>query len=273
MIAVDIIAVSVRGDGLDGWPSAAPILAGAAPYVAAPARLPPPAILPPNERRRAGASVRLALAVAQEAAEASGLPPAALRSVFATGNGDGATVHTILETLAGPDRQVSPTQFHNSVHNAAAGYWSIGAGSMQPATCLGCHDGTAAAGLLAAASEACAEQQPVLLCVYDLPLPEPLNTARPSAGIFGAGLVLAPAGGTAAVARLQIGWEETPAPPDRVALFREINGLAQSNPAGRLLRLLQALAMRQPDRLALPLLDGHLDVVVQPCSTAPPSKG
>ena len=63
------------------------------------------------------------------AAEASGLPYTTLRPVFASGNGDGITVGAILEMLTKPDGFVSPTQFHNSVHNAAAGYWSIGTGS------------------------------------------------------------------------------------------------------------------------------------------------
>ena len=273
MIAVDIIGAAVLGDGLNGWPATAAVLAGEARYHAESARLPPPPILAPNERRRAGASVRLALAVAQEAAAASGLPPETLRSVFATANGDGATVHAILETLGGADRQVSPTQFHNSVHNAAAGYWSIGVGSTQPATCLGCHDGTAAAGLLAAASEVCAEEQPVLLCVYDIPLPEPLNTARPTAGTFGSGLVLAPPGFPSArpMARLGICWQPTTCRPGPAVSVPELDKLAQTNPAGRLLHLLEALARRRQDRLALPLMDGHLDIMFAPCSTVQPS--
>jgi hypothetical protein len=270
MIELFVTGIAVRGDGLDGWAASRPILAGEAPYLPEPARLPPPAILAANERRRTSPVTRLALAVAQEAADSSGLPPGALRCVFATSNGDGATVHAILETLAGPDRHVSPTQFHNSVHNAAAGYWSIGAGSAQPATCLGCHDATAAAALMAAAAEAQVEHQPVLLCVYDLPLPAPLNAARATAGIFGAGLVLAPEP-AGALARLRIDWRAEPAPPDREAPRHDLGGLAHTNPAARILRLLETLACRQADRLALALIDGHIDVSVQPCSTAPPS--
>src|SRR4051794_2640233 len=251
-----------------------PVLAGAAPYEPAPVRLPPPSILPANERRRAGACVRLALAVAQEATEDSGLPASELRTHFATANGDGATLHAVLDTLAEPARPVSPSQRHNAVRNAAAGSGSIGAGSEEPETCLGCRDGTAAAGLLAAASEAFAEQQPVLLCVYGVPLPEPLNAARPTTGTFAAGLVLTPTGTRAGDiwrARLRIGWRAAPASRDLVAPPHDMEGLAWRNPAARLLRLLQALASGHADRLALPLMDGHLDVTVRPCSTVPPS--
>jgi hypothetical protein len=271
MITLFVAGVAVRGDGLDGWEAARPVLTGEAPYIPAAARLPPPAILAPNERRRAGPVTRLALAVASEAAESSGLPSASLRSVFASSNGDGATIHAILQTLAEPDAPVSPTQFHNSVHNAAAGYWSIGAGSAQPATCLGCHDSTVGAALLAAAAEARVEQQPVLLCVYDVPLPEPLNAARPTARVFGAGLVLSPADRPGCLARIRIGWVAGEPPPGSEAPHVDPGSLSRTNPAARILRLLEALATRQADRLAIGLLDGYVDVSVEPCSTAPAS--
>ena len=48
-----------------------------------------------------------------------------------------------------PNGTISPTQFHNSVHNAAAGYWHIAAGSAAPSLSVGGHDGAFAAGLLA----------------------------------------------------------------------------------------------------------------------------
>ena len=118
----------------------------------------------------------------------AGLPPGAVRSVFGTSNGDGPVIHAILETLAGPDPQVSPTQFHNSVHNVAAGYWSIGAGSQEPAACLGCHDFTFAAALLKAAAEAAAERAPVLLCVYDAPLPLSAGRGASDRGRFRRGV-------------------------------------------------------------------------------------
>ena len=89
-------------------------------------------LLAPNERRRAGTVMRLALAVAGEAAGMAGLPAAAMRNVFASANGDGAVIHALLEELARPDPQLSPTQFHNSVHNAPAGYWSIGNAAASP---------------------------------------------------------------------------------------------------------------------------------------------
>lgn len=266
MIEVGVLGVALRGPGLDGWEAARPVLAGAAPYEAREVVLPPPAVLAPTERRRTGPVVRLALLVAQEASAMAGAAPGSLRCVFGSANGDGIVVCAILEALAatGPEAYVSPTQFHNSVHNAAAGYWSIGTGSAQPATVLGCHDSTFAASLLKAAAEVHAEGQPVLLCLYDVPLPEPLGRLRPTCAPFGAGLVLAPPG-EGGMWRLRVGHD--PAPPDPGAdLPRDpaLHPLARGNPAARALRLLEVLARGGADEVHVPYLDGRLTVAVLP---------
>ena len=149
---VFVRSVSVWGPGLQGWAASQPILRGAQDYVAGEASPPLPTLLSATERRRTGPVARLALSVAQQASEMAGIAPGAIPSVFATANGDGAVVHSILEALAAGE-PVSPTQFHNSVHNTAAGYWSIATGSQQPTNCVACHDCTAAAALLKAVAE------------------------------------------------------------------------------------------------------------------------
>ena len=218
--------------------------------------MPPPALLSATERRRTGPVVRLALAVASAAAAASGLDPAKLRSVFASGNGDGITVGAILEALSQPDGLVSPTQFHNSVHNAAAGYWSIATASARPATCLGGHDWSFGCALMKAAAECAVEQEPVLLCVYDAPLPSSVGAKRPTGCVFGAALVLVPTG---AGPRLTVQWDATAATRSE-PLTPDLRGLAASNPAARSLRLLEALARGGSDVFDVALLDGSLGV-------------
>ncbi len=226
-------------------------------------------MLSPTERRRTSLVVRLALNAATAATAMSGLPPDTLRNVFGTSNGDGAVVAAILELLAGGDGQVSPTQFHNSVHNAASGYWTIAHGSRQPATCLGCGDVTVGTALLKAIAEVGVERAPLLLCLYDAPLPTPLAAKRPTEGDFAAGLVLAPNNTGEALALLEAQYVAKPVlegagEPDAPGL-RE---LSRSNPAARSLRLLQALARGETDRFPVALLDGHLEVGVEPCSGA-----
>src|SRR5690606_42059827 len=53
-------------------------------------------------------------------------------------------------TLASDPRSISRTRFHNSVHNAAAGYWTIGAGCTAAATAVSAGPASFAQGLLEA---------------------------------------------------------------------------------------------------------------------------
>lgn len=147
-------------------------------------------ILPGVERRRASPTVKLAVDIAQQALQQSGMKAEDLAVVFASSNGDTNTIHHICEALATPERFVSPTRFHNSVHNAPAGYWSIASGSMQPSSSLCAWNDTFAAALVEATSQCLAENVPVLLAVFDTPFPEPLYEKTPGHQPFGVALVL-----------------------------------------------------------------------------------
>ena len=61
--------------------------------------------------------------------------------------------HEICQALALAAREVSPTRFANSVHNAAAGYWSIATGSMMESNVLCAFDASFVAGLLDAMTQ------------------------------------------------------------------------------------------------------------------------
>ncbi|WP_338664977.1 beta-ketoacyl synthase chain length factor [Pararoseomonas sp. SCSIO 73927] len=246
-----IAGVGLLGPGLPGWEASRPVLTGEVPWEPGPVALPPPAALPATERRRTSASVRLALAAAAEAVAASGLPAGELETVFASSNGDGAVVGAILEALSGGDGAISPTQFHNSVHNAAAGYWGIAAGSMRPSVSLGGHDDSFPTGLLQAAAAVVARGVPVLFCAYDAPLPPPLHARRPTEAPFAAALVLVPdvqGVGTPLTVGFVEAAEEGPAGP--------LAALAAGNPAARAVPLLRALAAGRAARIGLPLADG-----------------
>jgi hypothetical protein len=269
-----ILGVSVWAPGMEGWAASRGVLAGEADYVPMASPAPPPAILSPNERRRTGPVTRLALAVASEATAMSGLPPDTLRSVFASGNGDGVVVGSILHDLTqGGDqvRLVSPTQFHNSVHNAAAGYWSIATASQQPITCVACHDFTWPAALLTAMAEIATHAAAVLLCAYDHPMPPPLDAARPLAGPFGVGLVLGPPSQGGGMAGISVRFVPAGSPasveggrlsPVGSADPDALRALGEGNPAARALPLLKVLARGMAGSHAVAYLDGRLDVAV-----------
>ena len=260
---VAVLAGSVWAPGLAGWETARTVLAGASAYSPTLTAPPAPLLLPANERRRTGPVVRLALAVAAEAAQRSGEPPGRLRSVFASANGDGPVVGGILEALAAgaasDARLVSPTQFGNSVHNGAAGYWSIATASVAPANCIACGDATWAAALLSAVVEVHTFGVPVLLVAYDHSLPEPLAAKRPIAAPFAAALVLAPPD-RAGLAQMDVSYVAAPLPPDAAPLHPEFRALAEGNPAARSLRLLEHLAGGTSAACPAPYLAGHVQV-------------
>ncbi|MGS0648472.1 beta-ketoacyl synthase chain length factor [Komagataeibacter melomenusus] len=265
-----ISGLAVLADGMAGWAAARAILRGEAAWQPTPCALPPPATLAPNERRRTSPIVRLAMAVASDACAAAGCDPAAVHNVFGSSNGDGRVVNAILQALADPAAGLSPTQFHNCVHNAAAGYWTIGSQSRQPVACFGGYDWSWGFSLLQAAAEAVVEDRTVLLCVYDMAMPQPLGQKRPTRGTFGVGLVLSPRPVPHALAMLDIeyGPEEatdTPLTLPDAQTTTALRTLCHDNPAARALPLLAALANGGPHEIRVAGDIGHVAIKVTPC--------
>ncbi len=256
---VFIEGVGVVGPGLEGWPQARSVLAGAARYEPRPVRLPPPALLPPAERRRAGATVKLAIAAGTEALAQAGRDPAGMAMVFAASGGDGETVHEILTVLASAQRDVSPTRFHNSVHNAPSGYWSVATGSRAPSTSLSAFDDSFAAGMLEAAVQATVQDCPITLIAYDVPYPEPLHAARPIVSAFGTALVLAPRRTERALTSLTLAIADARSPATSMT-DPELERLRLGNPAARALPLLAAMARGDAGTIRL----NGIDIEVAP---------
>ncbi|QSX79306.1 beta-ketoacyl synthase chain length factor [Agrilutibacter solisilvae] len=224
--------------GLPTWEAACRFVRDGELPADAPAR-PSPQLLAPNERRRAPETVAVALDVALAACRAAGREPAALPSVFASMHGDLAITDYMCATLAADPASVSPTRFHNSVHNAAAGYWTIGTGAMQPATALSAGDASFAQGLLDALAQLHSGSEAVLLVAYDSQACGPLAAVSPSVGVLGAALVLSlhPREGAATLELAQIAADATSAVADG-PLARRLGG----NAMAPMLPLFDALA-------------------------------
>lgn len=264
MLTAWIQGIGLIGPGLHDWPSGARAIAGEEAYSPHPTAVPAPDGLPPAERRRTSVTVRLALSVAQQAVADAGVSPVSLPAVFSSSGADGRICHEICETLASSDRQVSPTRFHNSVHNAAAGYWGLATGAIAASTALCAHDGSFAAGLLEALALVMADRIPVLLCAYETPYPEPLHAKRPFPDSFGVALVLTPAVTPNARARLSVSLCQTAA-ADRLP-DQQLEALRAALPAARSLPLLRLLARREPGSVVLDYLgEQRLAVEVLEC--------
>ena len=188
---VFVEAVGVLAPGLNGWTEARPVVAGERSLVPAPFTPGAPNCLPAAERRRCGATARLALAVAEQAIERSSISACDMEMVFASYEAAGEVTHQLCEILAG-SREVSPTLFHNSVHNAPLGYLSIAVGAKRSGTSV-CHgEWSFSTGLQYAALQAACDMRPVLFACYDGPLPPPLCESMPMLEPTAIALVLSP---------------------------------------------------------------------------------
>lgn len=261
-----IDGVGLIGPGLPGWEVARPVLAGLAPYQDAATIVPPGDLLPAAERRRTGTVVKLALAAGQEAIREAQVDAVNTPTVFTSSSSDGDNLHAICEALALLAPEVSPTRFHNSVHNAAAGYWGIATRSVASSTSLCCFNGSFAAGLLEASVEASAERASIVLIAYDLPYPAPLDAVRRVQASFSVALVLSPTRGESTLAMIEVAPEAAPLEvtpmPDA-----GLEALRAGVPAARSLPLLAALARRASASIVVDYLDNmRLRVSVAPCS-------
>lgn len=261
-LQVFVDGMGLYAPGLNGWAHARHVLAAPLTYGATPLQLPAIDSLPAAERRRLGIAVKLAMAVGYDAAAQS---PADLRewaSVFTSSAADCDNCHHILDALASPERAISPTRFHNAVHNAAAGYWSIATGSQKPSSSLSAHDASFSAGLLEAASQVCSTGEPCLLVAFDTPYPQPLHALRPIEHAFGAALMLTPHRGAASQAALTI--TLTPDPADALPT-PAFEAMRNQVPAARGLALFCALAQQQAQTVVIEYLPGlNLAIAVKP---------
>lgn len=262
-----LAGIGLATSGMPLWREARAVLRGTVSYRGTELADQKPARLPPNERRRTTPLIRLAFQAAEQAAVMCPLPLEDLALVFGSSGGDTRVIHQICSALAEPERIVSPTQFHNSVHNAAAGYWSIATRACGATTCLSAYNDTVGAALLEAGALVCEEGSPVLcVCCDHRPVP-PLLAKRPTLAPFAAALVLLPqpdaagAGDPAAIATLELATTEAEETGMR---DRALEALRLGNPAARVLPLLQALASDEGGAVVLPAPGRNLSVRVIP---------
>ena len=265
MMRLYVDGVGLLGPGLDGWTAGRAVLSGAAAYRAAPINPRASDLLPSAERRRAGMPIKLALAVGQEAFLHAGRDPRSASTVFTSSGGDNDNVHAINSILATAPREVSPTRFHNSVHNAAAGYWCIAAGTHEPSTSLCAHDASFAAGLLESAAQVAVDDAVVALIAYDHPHPEPMHRERPITAAFGMGLILSARKNERSLAMLEVDFVSRTA-HETAMQDVELEALRIGVPAARGLPLLAVLAGGKSGQIHIAYFADHqLNIRVTSC--------
>lgn len=260
MKSVYINTLSIAAPGLLGLEQAMPVLTNKSPWQTSELPKLAPQLLPANERRRMTSYIKLAIYVA----EAANLGDKALPAVFASSNGDFYITNHICNTLTMTPKYVSPTQFHNSVHNAPSGYWAIAAKSPAASTSISSGDSTFSSGLIEAVTQVLSLQEDVLYVAYDFPATAPLDKFSDVTEPFATALVL-----SLNKANNNFGEIKLKITNDNVnksdCINTSLNVLQKRNPIAASLPLLEALCLKKSNTLYLPYINkSELRVEVNP---------
>lgn len=190
-IEFDILGVGAWGAIVRNWNDLQALLNGQ-PLLDDGSKGPKPEVIPANERRRAPLPVRLAIEASWQACQQSGFDSTELSSVFVSGLGDTQLTDYMCRALIGDNKALSPTKFHNSVHNAAAGYWTISTACMRSANSIAGHKRSMPLALLEALIESQAHNTPMLVCFYDAPCSDVLQDLLKNQQPFSAAIVISP---------------------------------------------------------------------------------
>jgi hypothetical protein len=249
-----ITGIGLWGHGFNGWEN---FLTGLETGFAAPADgapvVPAPSSIPARERRRAPLTVKMAIEVIDQAAAMAGTPQHEMCSVFSSAMGDSHITDYMCRTLAGPGKLLSPTRFHNSVHNTPSGYWSIGAENRLPSTFVSGYWDSFSIALLESVSLALSENKATALVIYDVAFGQPLFDIAPISEDFAAAFIIVPEANQAPWAiEVQVVAESCPVPAASNAFLAE---RMEKNPAASALLLCELLALQQPATLGWPMGD------------------
>jgi hypothetical protein len=264
MNSVYLQSVGVVAPGLVDWPSCRDVLTGKSNYRPEPIPRFNPSTLPVNERRRITPTIRLAMQSATEAIQESALEADKVATVFTTSNGDLDISDRICNALTLQERPVSPIDFHNSVHNAAAGYWSIGNHCHISSTSISAGHASFAAGLIESITQVLSENYPVMLVAYDQPPPEILANENTVAVPFSIALVFTRQPTENSLAELKT--EIVDKQEIQSLNISSLEKIRLGNPEAHALLLLDLVAKNSVANCVLPYLDsGDLLVEYSPC--------
>jgi hypothetical protein len=127
-------------------------------------------LLPPSLKRRTSVATKTAFAAAERACRSACITPSELPTIFTSSLGEIDVTDRLCTDIGHANYPLSPTRFHNSVHNTASGYWSIAVGSVHPAMAMSGYEDSLALGLLEAWSQLqCITDQLLLVCYEETP--------------------------------------------------------------------------------------------------------
>ena len=251
-----IAGIGAWGSYFESWPALQALLQGAA-LPEDKLKGPKPSIIPANERRRAPLPVRLAVESSWQATQHAGVEPSTLTCVFVSGLGDTDLTDYMCKTLASEHKELSPTKFHNSVHNAPAGYWTISTGTMSAANSVAGYEESVSLTLLEAMIQCDTENKPMLLTFYDAPVAEVLTPVLPNQETFAFSVVVFPvtADIDAPVLTAQVTQQTSQSWPALKTESAYLATLYKDNPAAKVLCLAELIEQASGE-VVMPLSSG-----------------
>jgi hypothetical protein len=193
--------------------------------------------------------------------------PQSLINVFSSFRGALKIVDHICNALTLPDHPVSPTQFHNSVYNSPASYWSIATGTRGPSTSIACAESSFPAGLLSAAASVSGQNQGVLLVMYDVESPKPFHKQYAIEFNCGIALVLMPSQSDNSLAKLEIKFQPRRTREMDIKLSPPLEKLITGNASAQPLLILSAVANQESCALSYNyLVKCAVEVKIHPCN-------
>ena len=251
-----LLSLGLTAPGLVNFASfKAMMQASETPEVSEPLEKYSPSFLPANERRRTTATIKLALKTAEEAlfSYQTTYPDAdsQIPVLFVCKDGDTMITARMCQAVSEEEPMISPTQFHNSVHNAPAGYWMIGQENQAPASAISVGENAIANGLLEAVLQSQSENKPVLMVIYDLPIDEsmPIKATEKSKLPFAFAMVL---DANKFDEKLGLPIMNLSISPEADHIESVEQNFYQGVPAAEAYSLLKAIALYEPDK---PLLE------------------
>jgi hypothetical protein len=158
--SLDLAGVGIWSERFASWDQFSAVIRGESVDMTSQAQA---KLIPPRDRRRAPTFVRMAVEVMDQACRMGRVDPSSVATVFGSSLGDLEITDYMCSALAREPLSMSPTRFHNSVHNACAGYWSIATGSHWPANAISAYDHSSAVALLEGAVLVIEERIPVVV--------------------------------------------------------------------------------------------------------------
>lgn len=203
-------------------------------------------LIAPVLRRRTSIATKMAITALDRACEEAGVDKD-MPVIFSSSIGEMAVTDKLCNAIADARWPLSPTLFHNSVHNTAAGYWSLSIESMAPMQSMAGLEDSFAMGLLEAYGQLRCGAKNVLLVCYDESMPEDFLPDYAWQAYASAWVLSVPVGGKPWIS----------CPYSDAGLNQPLNGFGAFNPALQGIRLYEYLQTLPSGTKEFPVSNGE----------------